>query len=278
VSRSRFLLKGLLKLCLAAACLVAAIAAYRLLVHPVLESALSLSSATSSVVRRIGILAAAVLSYGGFVRLAERRALPELGIRWGWTLLAAAAGAASIGVTILALYVTGHYQVVAVPGLGLAWDVLGTLTVAAVLEEVAFRGILFRLLEERLGTRAAWIASALVFSVAHLANNGVGWVTPLTVMLAGLMWAGVFILSRNLWVTAAHHLCWNATIFAIGLPLSGEADVRAKAPIETIVHGSALWTGGEFGPEDSLINVVVSSLICIALWRLALRPGREAGP
>jgi hypothetical protein len=83
------------------------------------------------------------------------------------------------------------------------------------------------------------------------------------------MWTCVFILSRNLWVAAAHHSCWNATIFMIGLPLSGE-NWRALAPLVTVSHGSILWTGGAFGPEDSLVNVAVSTMICAALWRLSM--------
>jgi membrane protease YdiL (CAAX protease family) len=273
VSRSRFLLEGLLKLCVAAGCLVGAIAAYRLLVHPMIESVFSLSKDVSSIVRRVDIFAIVVLSYWGFVHYYERRAARELAPRWGWMLLAGGAGAVSIGVTILALYATGQYQVVSTRGIGPAWGVFGVLWIAAVLEEVAFRGILFRLLEERIGTNAALVGSAIVFGVAHMANNGAGWVTMLMVTLAGLMWAGVFVLSRNIWVTAAHHFCWNATIFVIGLPLSGDADVRARAPVETIYHGSALWTGGVFGPEDSLLNILVMIGICLALWRVVRRRG-----
>ena len=278
MSTSRFLLTGLLKLCIAAACLVGAIAAYKLLVHPLIESALSLGKGTSSIVGRIGIFAVVVLSYWGFVRCYERRAAQELALRWRWMLLAAGAGVASIGATILALYATGHYQVVSSRGIGPAGGVFGMLWIAAVLEEVAFRGILFRLLEERIGTRAAVVGSAIVFGVAHLANNGAGAVTMLSVTLAGVMWAGVFILSRNIWVTAAHHFCWNATIFVIGLPLSGEADVRARAPLETVYHGSALWTGGAFGPEDSPVNILVSTAICLTLWHLTRRRGLISAP
>lgn len=269
--RLRFYLEGLLKLIIAAACLVGAIAAYRLLVHPALESALSLGKDASSAVRRVGMLSAMVLSYWGFVHFYERRVARELALRWKWMLLAAGAGAVSIGVTILTLFATGHYQVVAFRGFGSAGGVLGMLWVAAVLEELAFRGILFRLLEERIGTRAALAGSALLFGAVHLSNHGTSGITAVSVTLAGLMWAGVFVLSRNLWVTAAHHCFWNATIFAMGLPLSGDEDVRANAPFESVSHGSALWTGGGFGPEDSLVNVLVSGAICFAIWRLARR-------
>lgn len=275
MTKSRFLFfKCFFKLCVAAACLVAAIAAYRFLLHPLIESAFSLGEHASSIVRRTNIFAAVVLSYWAFVRYYERRVAQELSIRWRWILLAAVAGSLSIGVTILALYATGHYQLVSFRGFGQATGIFAAIWIAAVLEEVAFRGILFRILEEGIGTRAALIGSAVIFGVVHLSNNGAQWVTLLSVTLAGLMWTAVFIVSRNIWVVAAHHCCWNATIFMIGVPLSGE-DWRAQALFETVSHGSVLWTGGAFGPEDSLINVFVSIAICAALWQLARRTGER---
>jgi membrane protease YdiL (CAAX protease family) len=232
-----------------------------------IASAFSLGEHASSLVRRVNIFAIAVLSYWAFVHFYERRATQELAPRWRWILLAAVAGPLSIGVTILVLYATGNYQLISFRGFGQAPGILATIWVAAVLEELAFRGILFRILEEGIGTTAAWLGSSVIFCVAHLANNGVHWITWLSVTLAGLMWGGVFILSRNIWVAAAHHCCWNATIFLIGLPLSGE-NWRPQALFETVSHGSVLWTGGAFGPEDSLVNIVVSLAICAALWWL----------
>jgi CAAX protease family protein len=273
--KTRFLLKCFLKLCVAAAFLVAAIATYRFLLHPLIESAFSLGEHASSIVRRANIFVTVVLSYWAFVRYYERRAAQELSLPWRWIGLAAVAGSLSIGVTILALYATGHYQLVSFRGFDQATGIFATIWIAAVLEEVAFRGILFRILEEGIGTRAALAGSAVIFGAVHLTNNGAHWVTLISVTLAGLMWAAVFIVSRNIWVAAAHHCCWNATIFMIGVPLSGE-DWRAQAPFETISHGSILWTGGAFGPEDSLVNVFVSIAICAALWRFARHTDRQA--
>ena len=277
MSRSHFLLQELLKLVIAAACLVGAIAAYKVLLHPLIGSASSLDESSLAIVRRVSFLLAVVLAYWAFVRFYERRPVRELAPRGEWILLAAVAGSLSIGVTILALYAAGPYELVSFRGFGEAGGVFLTLWVAAVLEEVAFRGILFRILEEALGTRAALFGSAVLFSLAHLQNNGFRAVTLLSVTLGGLMWAEVFILSRNLWVAAAHHCCWNATIFMIGLPLSGE-NWQAQAPWESVVHGASLWTGGAFGPEDSLVNLVVCLAICAALWGLARKRGQVLPP
>lgn len=276
--RTRFLLGGLLELVVAAACLLAAIAACRLLIHPALDAAFSFGERASSLARRGCILVGVVACYWAFVRTYQRRAVPELAPRFRWTLLAAVAGSLSIGVSILVLYAFGQYQLVGFRGFAQAPDVLGQIAIAAVLEEVAFRGLLLQILERRIGTVAALAASAAIFGGVHLANHGAQWITLLSVTLAGLIWSGVFLLSRNLWVAAAHHCCWNVTIFAIGLPLSGAEAWRVKAPFETIASGSELWTGGAFGPEDSLLNLVVSAALCWGLWRLARRlSARDCG-
>jgi CAAX protease family protein len=273
-SRTRFLLGQGLKLGAGAACLESSILVFRFLLHPAIASALSLGEAASTVVRRAGIFAVALLAYAAFVRFYERRAAGELSLRPRWTLVAAAAGAMSIGLTIVFLLATGLYQVESFRGFGGAPGVLVVIAIAAVLEELAFRALLFRILEETAGSTAALVVSALGFCVAHLANNGVQPITLVTITLAGLMWAGLFIVWRNVWVAAAHHACWNATIFLIGVPLSGEEDWRALAPWVTSTRGSTLWTGGSFGPEDSLVNIAVMVILCAGLFFIARRRGR----
>jgi hypothetical protein len=273
MTRPKLILKSILKIGLAAVCLIASVAAYRFLLHPWIESLFSLGAQASSIVRRVNLFLVVVLTYWAFVRFFERRAARELALRWRWIALSAVAGSVSIGVTILTLYATGHYELLSFRGFGQAAGVFATIWIAATLEEVAFRGILFRILEEGIGTKAALIASAAIFSALHLSNNGAHAITFFTVTLAGLMWALWFDVSRNLWASTAHHCCWNATIFLIGLPLSGE-DWRAQAAFETASHGSVLWTGGAFGPEDSVVNLFVSLVICVLLWRFARRRDR----
>src|SRR5690349_19995814 len=136
-----------------------------------IASAFTQGMHASSLVRRANIFVVAVLSYWAFVRFYEARAEQALALRWRWIVIAAVAGSLSIGVTILVLYATGHYQLISVRGFGQAPGILATIWVAGLLEELAFRGILFRILEEGIGTRAALLGSSVIFGVAHLANN-----------------------------------------------------------------------------------------------------------
>ena len=269
MSRARFLRTGLVQLLVGAAVVEAAMVLFRFVLHPALVSTLALGAPAASVTRRLGVFAVAVSSYWAFVHWYERRAVPELRVDWRWILAGAVAGSLSIAPPIALLYASGHYQVTSVRGLGGTGDVLFVILVAAVIEEVTFRGLLFRILEQRVGTRIAVAVSAVVFSVAHYANNGFTPTTLIAVVLTGVMWSVVYVTSRSLWVTAAHHCCWNATIFLTGLPLSGQDEWRRQAPLVSEYHGSALWSGGAFGPEDSLLSIGLCAVLCIALWRLA---------
>jgi membrane protease YdiL (CAAX protease family) len=275
VTRTRFLLQGLLKLLVASLCLVGAIAAYRLLVHPAIERA-TVAEPRHVVHRPAHRHLRRDDSLVRGLRPLLRASAHHASWRFAplWTLLAAIAGVVSIGVTIGASTLTGHYEVVATRGLGAAGSVLGTLSVAAVLEELAFRCILFRVLEERIGTNLALVVSALVFGVVHLSNNGAGAVTLITVTEAGLMWGLVFVLTRNLWASAAHHFCWNSTIFLIGLRSRVN---RTCAPVPRSRLCTAAPRSGpaaRSAPRIRSSNVFVSAVIVYLMWRRAARRGQ----
>ena len=93
------------------------------------------------------------------------------------------------------------------------------------------------------------------------------------VTLGGLLWAGVFIVTRNLWAVAANHAAWNFTILLTGLPLSGIEDWRSMAPLESRYAGPDWLTGGMFGPESSLVVIALTAVPTAWLLHNAWRRG-----
>lgn len=271
MSRMRSLLAGLLQILVGGLAVNAAMLGVRFGVAPALTAALSLGASGASIVRRLGVFLVVVGSYAAFVRLYERRFPDELRLRPAWLLAGAAGGALAATTTVLVMFATGHYHVLAYRGWARVGDVLGPIGVAAIIEEVLYRGLLYRILEERVGTGWALGVSSIVFCVSHVANGGFGPISLASVTLAGAMWAGVYAVTRNLWVASAHHACWNAAIFLSGLPLSGEEPWRAQAPLIAESRGPVLWTGGAFGPEDSLVSIALCLVMCAGLWKLARR-------
>ena len=71
-----------------------------------------------------------------------------------------------IGLPIALLFALGAYQLLQVRGLSAAlWPVAAQIFIAAMLEELAYRALLFRVLERVLGTGIALALQAMAFAL-----------------------------------------------------------------------------------------------------------------
>lgn len=219
------------------------------------------------------LVAALAALYTGLVHSLERRAAREL---------APGALQALAGILLgLALFsgVFGLLHVVGVArwqGISARFDVVPMLAaaiLAAVGEELAFRGSLFRILEERLGTAWALALSAALFGLLHALNPGATVVSTAAIALeAGVLLAAAYALTRNLWFPIGLHLGWNFTEGGVfGVSVSGGA--AAKGIFSVSLSGPTLLTGGRFGPEASLIAIAVCLAVAVVLLALAIREG-----
>lgn len=131
-------------------------------------------------------------------------------------------------------------------------------------EEIMFRGVLFRWIDEKFGFAAALIVSALVFGFVHIANPGATWWSSIAIAVeAGLLLGAAYKYSGTLWLPIGIHWAWNfsqGNIF--GFEVSG-GDAGATLIIP-YVDGPELLTGGDFGAEASIIAVVLGA--ALAAW------------
>ncbi len=244
----------------------ALVALYRLGIMALLETLFPLSEAHVTLLRRIGVTATLFVGYWMVARYYERRVITELAFKPLAISISAFCGVALIGITILSLYALQNYRLISFRGDAAALPVIGAVIPAVIFEEVVFRGVVFRLLEQRAGTVKAVAAQALIFGGLHLFNAGAAAMTLISVTLLGAFWTLIYVYSRNLWVVIANHAAWNVTIFVSGVPLSGQEEWRLSAPLESSSQGPVWLTGGGFGPEDSIINILV---MACAVWGLA---------
>jgi hypothetical protein len=257
---------GQILLALSAIAVPAAI--IRLGAIPSLEGALALDADVVSILRRICMIIAFVAGYWTYVRMVEKRPAIELSFKPVTIALSGLVGGISIAAPMGALYVAGVYSVT---GLGDQGDLTGIALVifaAALLEEIVFRGVLFGIIERHFGMWVALLAPSVLFSVLHLFNDHwAGWLGVVSVVLLGIMWSLVYFLTRNLWAAAANHALWNFTIFATGLPLTGQQEWRGSAPMQSDYSGAAMWTGGAAGPENSIFVIIcIAFIVGALLW------------
>jgi uncharacterized protein len=180
-------------------------------------------------------------------------------------------GALLFSAVVVELAAGGYYRITAVhvtPQLAAAALLL---IAGAVTEELLFRGVIFRLIEEWAGTWIALAVSAIIFGAVHAANPGATWVSSAAIALeAGVLLAAAFVVTRNLWLPIGLHFAWNFLEGPIyGTQVSGQTFVTSAFAAQ--VHGPALLTGGSFGPEAGLPAMVTCLVAAVLLLAYAGR-------
>ncbi len=283
MSRIAVVKKFFLKLFLALAAIFVAVQLFRLLLLPGIQTFFDLDDAVTSMFRRTGIFLCVLTAYWAYVKFYEKRAAAELRIAPLGIAAGAVTGALLIAMATLPLFAFGVYEVTFYrgPQNGL-FGVAAVILIAAFLEEVVYRGVLFTILEETIGThRAVWLQS-LIFSAAHIGNNSDADIhaTLLNVVsgtLIGALWTYLFVLTRNLWIVAANHAAWNFAIILTGTPLSGIDAWRSVAPFDSSYHGPFWLSGGVYGPEDSIVTLFIV-IVCLAVQMRMLRNSKREKP
>jgi uncharacterized protein len=211
------------------------------------------------------------------VGLAPRRAIPE-------TARGFLIGAAMLTAVVGFLALVGSYRLVGWAPLPqgtsrgeLLLRVVLLLFCVGVFEELGVRGIIFRLMEQGLGTWLAIAISALLFGLGHRNNPGATLLSSVAIAIeAGLLLAAMYVATRSLWLPIGAHWAWNLFEGPVwGSAVSGNglttlADARFQGP--------TLLTGGAFGPEAGLPTVVLGGALGIAFLVLAIRRGQIVTP
>jgi len=155
----------------------------------------------------------------------------------------------------------------AVPWLPLADSTEG------VVEELIFRGAIFRLLSSVFGMWGALGLSSGLFGALHVSKPGADLMAVLGIILAGgIPLAALYVLTRRLWASIGYHIGWNFTeAYVFGAQVSGSAAGVSLYQVQPVPGVDALWSGGTFGPEASVVTVVLGFLLGAALLAVVKR-------
>lgn len=224
----------------------------------------------------IGLAGAGVVGYRLLSRTVESRPnVPELATAGMWSGLwhGMLLGSGLFTAVMLLIAVFGGRPGLSWGSLGGFLATAGAMAAVAVAEEILFRGVVFRIVEERTGTVVASIVSALLFGAAHLVNADATLLGALSIAITGgTLTAAAYIATRSLWLPIGLHFGWNflqAGVF--GVTVSGTAP---HGLLQTTLSGPSLLTGGAFGPEAGLFALLVCLVAISVLLRRAARTGQ----
>ena len=233
-------------------------------------------TATRSLIAILFVLAAYKLA---IVRLGEHpkddlklRDAPKglgLGLLAGFVIFSAVVGVAAI----LDVYNISGYS-------GTSRLLLDLVTIAIIpgfMEELLFRGILFRWIEQFAGSWVALLLTSALFGLAHIMNPNATWFSSFAIAVeAGVLLGGAYMLTRNLWVPMGLHAAWNFTQgFIFDVNVSG---IEEHGLVEAHPSGPVLLSGGQFGPEASIIALIIATAAGVAFVWVAVRKGELMQP
>ncbi|MBU6532453.1 CPBP family intramembrane glutamic endopeptidase [Streptomyces sp. NPDC057245] len=225
----------------------------------------------------VGLTSAAliVFVYAWVVRRTERRQALDVAptgavAKTGWGMLI---GAGMFTAVMVNLFTSGHYEVDGLGSVQNAIGLVGFMAGAAATEEVVYRGVLFRIIEEHIGTYTALLLTGVVFGASHLLNeDATVWGAVAIAVEAGFMLAAAYAATRSLWLTIGVHFGWNfAAAGVFSTVVSGNGD--NKGLLDATMSGPELLTGGDFGPEGSVYSVGFGVLLTLVFLWLAHRRG-----
>ncbi len=221
----------------------------------------------------------AVVTYRLLIRLIERRAAYELGGRDGLKEFGIGFGFSGmmIATCVLLIAIFGSYQVTGLNPPGILVYAFVTTAFYALLEDLLFRAIIFRAMEEWLGS---WLAIALVaglFGLSHYGNENASVSSSVALAVGDLSLAAAFVLTRRIWMVWGVHVGWNffqEKIF--GMPNSGFA--ASQNLIDAGISGPSWVTGGAFGVENSIPGVLTSVAVGALLMYWAYQKKQVVAP
>ena len=228
----------------------------------------------------VAMIALAMAIYFGFARWIERREVSELSLpgmakEMGFGILV---GAGLYTGCMLILMVMGIYRMNGLNPASFLIPAIASALSSGFLEELLFRGALFRIVEEWLGSWISIIISSAVFGLVHLANPDATLIGAIFISVeAGVLLAAAYMVTRRLWMSIGFHVSWNYTQSAVfgGIVSGGIAE---PGLIKPILEGPDLLTGGQFGLEASLTAFLLCTTTGVILLVMAVRKGNIVQP
>lgn len=209
-----------------------------------------------------------------FIRLIERRRASEFAPSFAVRELALGAliGFLAISLTVALMWLVGTYRVVGINANVALLTALAIGLLPAFGEEVFFRGVLYRIIEDSFGTWAALLSVSLLFGLSHLANPNASWFAAIAIAIeAGLMLGATYTLTQRLWLSIGIHFAWNwAQGGLYGVPVSG---INVDGILSAVVQGPALLSGDGFGAEATVLAIAVCLVIFVLSMRAIYRNG-----
>lgn len=147
----------------------------------------------------------------------------------------------------------------------LMWGVYGIgFVIQSFSEEYLCRGLIMKRLNQRYNIWWSVFIQAAIFMLLHAGNPGMGVIPYVNLLLWGIIFGQVVLLTDNLMLASGLHWLWNFAQGCIfGIKVSGLDGMTTILNCE--MNGHHMLTGGDFGIEGTISTTIVSVMIIAML-------------
>ncbi len=123
-------------------------------------------------------------------------------------------------------------------------------------EEILARGWQFQVIGARYKPWLGAVISSVIFTLLHGFNTGVSVLALINLLLFAFLLIFFILHDKNIWAACGWHTAWNWSMENIyGLKVSGTEGLGSILNLST--EGPNYITGGDFGPEGSILTTIV---------------------
>lgn len=123
-------------------------------------------------------------------------------------------------------------------------------------EEIIARGWQFQVIGARYRPWLGAVISSVLFALLHGLNAGINLLAIVNLLLFAFLLILFILRDKSIWTACGWHTAWNWSMENIyGLKVSGNEGNGSILNLST--EGSKYITGGDFGPEGSILTTIV---------------------
>ena len=182
-----------------------------------------------------------------------------------------------IGWLVSMLHFAGHYSIVGVNfNIESQLNWFSILLPAAIIEEVALRGIVFRLIADKWNVAVGLLVSSLTFGFIHILNpECTVWSCLEIAVTAGWLMGIAYAYHRTLWVPIGIHWAYNYLIGYFFGHYAPETALDNSSTFISIVEGIEFMPGGKYELEGTIVNLIISVTISLVYTLLYVKRRRD---
>ncbi len=208
------------------------------------------------------------------MRIWEQRHLADIGFEWTRSALVnlglgVAGGIGSAALVLAPALMIGAARLVPAPqneaGPAGAAFLTVLLFFGAAGEEMLFRGYGFQVLLRTFPPWSVILPVGAAFAALHANNPASSPIGLANTAGFGVLFGYAFLRSRDLWLPIGLHFGWNFTLPLFGVNVSGFTMRLTNFSMEW--RAGPLWSGGDYGPEASVLTSLVLAALFVYLWK-----------